>query len=338
LKKLFRLPAISSLLCIATTLLFSLRPDSFAAITFLPAWIWLTIGLILALPSLRAKRKYAFAVVLLMWTGYTFAFVEEPFSLMRRPGVSSVEIHRAREAGKAVRLVTLNCASGSFAAASEVKKYRPDIVLLQESPSRSDISRLARELYGKSGSFAYGPDASIIARGKLQAFRQLSFESSIYTAASVILRSGFKANVVSLRLVPPVFRLDLWSPNCWRSQKENRQERREQIKLIAAKIRQFPKDVPVIIGGDFNAPAGDAVFRLLEPRLHDTFTEGGLGWGNTVLNETPVQRIDQIWASSNIKAACVRAYRTRNSDHRLVACDLQLNCLYAPPAVPILRP
>ncbi len=324
MKKLSWCVRLSILLCVAVSLCYYLRPDSFAAITFFPAWIWLIIGLILAMPSIRAKRKYAFAVVLLMWIGYMFAFVEEPFSLIRRAGVSSIEINRARGSGKVVRVVTLNCAGGNFAAASEVKKYRPDIVLLQESPSRSDISRLARELYGKCGSFAYGPDASIIVRGKLQAFHQSSPESCIYTAAAVRLRSGFKANVVSLRLVPPVFRMDLWSPNCWRSQKENRQERREQIKLVAAKICRFPKDMPVIIGGDFNAPAGDAVFRMLKPKLHDAFAEGGLGWGNTVLNETPMQRIDQIWASSNVKAVSVRAYRTRNSDHRLVVSDLQL--------------
>ncbi len=78
----------------------------------------------------------------------------------------------------------------------------------------------------------------------------------------------------------------------------------------------------MIIGGDFNAPQGDAVFRLLGPRLHDTFPEGGRGWGNTITNGFPFLRIDQVWASGSIRADRVIARRTRHSDHRIVVCDL----------------
>ncbi|MHB9038402.1 MAG: endonuclease/exonuclease/phosphatase family protein [Armatimonadota bacterium] len=314
--------SLSAAMCIAMTLLYWLRPDSCAAVTFFPAWFWVLLGLAVAAFGLRVRQSWLFFVVLVMWAAYAFAFVEETHSILRRPSMSSSELCSRRQIGQALRVVTLNCAGGSSLAASEVKKYDPDIVLLQESPGKSEVARLARDMFAAKGDFVCGPDASIIARGRLKAHHQSRSLSLVCTSALVELSSGKRVDVVSLRLVPPVFCLDLWSPNCWRGQTTNRRDRREQLEIIAQALRQVPTRVPIIIGGDFNAPAGDAIFRVLHPRLHDTFSEGGVGWGNTVLNETPVQRIDQIWVSQQIRATAVRAQRTRNSDHRLVVCDL----------------
>jgi hypothetical protein len=36
----------------------------------------------------------------------------------------------------------------------------------------------------------------------------------------------------------------------------------------------------------------------------------------------PVHRIDQVWISSAFRTAAVVARKTRQSDHRLVVCDL----------------
>ena len=71
-----------------------------------------------------------------------------------------------------------------------------------------------------------------------------------------------------------------------------------------------------------NAPAGDAIFRLLQPHLRDTFLDGGLGWGDTIVNDIPLQRIDQVWVSPTFRTAEVVARKTQNSDHRIVVCDL----------------
>ena len=57
----------------------------------------------------------------------------------------------------------------------------------------------------------------------------------------------------------------------------------------------------MILGGDFNAPQGDAAFRPLAPRLRDAFRDGGQGWGNTITNDTPFLRIDQVWVSDEIR-------------------------------------
>ncbi len=43
---------------------------------------------------------------------------------------------------------------------------------------------------------------------------------------------------------------------------------------------------PEILGGDFNAPAGDAIYKLLH-NCHDSHRAAGRGWGNTALNPIP---------------------------------------------------
>ena len=140
--------------------------------------------------------------------------------------------------------------------------------------------------------------------------------------ARVTLTTGREIEVISTRLLPAVFRADLWSPDCWREQTENRRDRREQLRAIARRIGSTA--APVIVGGDFNAPQGDAVFRLLRPKLHDAFNESGLGWGDTIINDFPVLRIDQISVSGAFRSHAVVARGTRNSDHRMVICDLSL--------------
>ena len=97
--------------------------------------------------------------------------------------------------------------------------------------------------------------------------------------------------------------------------------------MLSSVLRQVDSlsgNVPFIIGGDFNAPGGDAVFRLFQPRFHDAFREGGTGWCNTILNEFPVLRIDQIWLSKHFQVVTTLARRTRYSDHRMVICDVVL--------------
>jgi len=72
-----------------------------------------------------------------------------------------------------------------------------------------------------------------------------------------------------------------------------------------------------------NVPAGDGALSLRRERVRDTFAESGRGWGNTVLNETPLLRIDQVWAGEHLGAVSSVARKTGNSDHRMVICDLE---------------
>lgn len=96
------------------------------------------------------------------------------------------------------------------------------------------------------------------------------------------------------------------------------------MKALARHIQQIDLNTPLIVGGDFNTPPGDSLFRKLRPRLRDSFPEGGIGLGNTIINDIPLSRIDQLWVSRHFRIHSVLVRRTEHSDHRLVICDVSL--------------
>jgi hypothetical protein len=181
-------------------------------------------------------------------------------------------------------------------------------VLLQESSSSNDVSRLAREWFGNEADFLVGLDCSIVARGRLA--RLSGLETAQSTMARLTLPQGGDVEVVSLRLIPPETRLDLWSPACWHAHLHDRLVRKGQMQQLVDHLKGFKPVIPCIAGGDFNCPARDAVSRLLKPRLKDTFREGGIEWGNTGINEFPISRPDQIWVSGDFQTITAWAVKT----------------------------
>lgn len=312
--------AASGVLCLAMALCYLLRADGCAAITVFPAWVWAVPGLLLALAGWRMGWR-AVVALFALWVLYLGVVPEEGRVLLAHRPLPPV----APPPG-AIRVVSLNCGGGNPLAADEVLAYHPDIVLLQESPSSRHVEALARRLFPQDPVTLVGVDAAIITHGRLEPMpppRSLpTLVRGAYVYARVTLPGGRRIGVVSLRLLPPLLRMDLWSPACWRDQRENRQLRRAQLRAITGQYADWPTTEPLILGGDFNAPAGDAVCRLLTPRLHDAFREGGAGWGNTHMSDLPLLRIDQIWLSPNLRATAVTARPTRHSDHRMVVCDL----------------
>jgi hypothetical protein len=314
--------ALSAALCITLTVYYLFRFDACAAVTLFPAWFWLFPGLLLlAVGYHRAHRRW-FTAVLCLWIFYLTLLAEEPKSLIRSLGPVSSDWEAARQRGEGIRVVSLNCAGGSPEAAMQIAPYNPDIVLLQESPSREETERVGRRLFGEQAAVLWGPDASILARGSLQP-RPLPRALQSYCAqARLRLPNGFQTEVFSLRLQPAPLRTDLWNPDCWRAMMRDRRQRRLQLQAVVHRLAATPTPVPVILGGDFNAPQGDAIFQSLRPRLRDAFAEAGRGWGNTITADYPVLRIDQVWVSERLRPVRVVARRLQSSDHRLVICDL----------------
>jgi vancomycin resistance protein VanJ len=195
-------------------------------------------------------------------------------------------------------------------------------VLFQESPLRPKLREMATTLVGPEAESLCGPDVSIIARGRLTPVPLPVPWDVPYAHARVELPSGVTAEVIVVRLQPYKIRADVWSPECWREQYAQRLQQRRQFEWLVQYIETIPRDVPLIVGGDFNLPAHDRMLNLLRPRLRDTFRTAGIGWGDTLDNDVPFLRIDQVWVSEHFRAASVVARRTTNSDHRMVVCDL----------------
>jgi vancomycin resistance protein VanJ len=296
--------------------------DWLAAVTLVPAWCWLLPAFVMTVYGFRRAHKRRCLAVAILWVLFSAIFVEEAQSLIRIGRRPTAEWETARERGQAIRVVSLNCNVANHRSAAEIANAEPDIVLLQESPSREHLQHLARELFGDDGRFLWGGDTSILARGQI---RPVTLDtSSHFLHATVELPTGITVDVISVRLNPPVFRLDFWAPGFWTDHRNNRIKHRQQILNVMESMEGIPQSANLIVGGDFNAPPRDAALSPLRPRLSDTFTAAGRGWGNTGTNDNPLFRVDQIWASRGFKPESVTAHKTIHSDHRMVVCDLVL--------------
>jgi hypothetical protein len=276
-------------------------------------------GVLLAVLGITRERKQFAIPALCLWFLYAIFFMQEWRSFFR---FGTQPVQSASEHDKIVRVISLNCAGGNEKAAGEVADYHPDIVLFEETPLRPIIRRIAPKILGPEAENLSGSDVSIVTNGKLTPVTMENAESAPFSHAHVRLASGLEAEVFAVRLHPYGIRADVWSPDCWREQIENRKLQRQQFEWLAREVEKVPADVPIILGGDFNLPAGDNLFCILDGRIHDTFYTAGYGWGDTLANDIPFVRIDQIWCDGHFRAVSTVVRKTVNSDHRMVVCDL----------------
>ncbi len=290
------------------------RPDEVALMMLAPVWVWPLGGVACAVAIRKLLPPRGLWLLLGFWLCWLVVCEESVWSLPRG-------LARAPEPGpKMIRVISLNCAGGSVEAAGEALRLRPDVLLLQESPAPTAMRAL---LAGSAlGYEAYsGFDATILARGTIRAITAPSFRGA--GVAAEVRRPGRDTlRVVSLRLSPPTMRLDFWRPSAWKAETETVRLHRQQLRELMAEVRLSRDSTGVIVGGDFNCPAGDGALSPLHPLLHDAFRAAGTGWGATILNDLPVHRIDQVWTSRDLRPRRVVAHTTRHSDHRLVLCDL----------------
>lgn len=318
------LPTTSLVLCVAISVCYLGQFDGCALITVFPFWAWILAGLIPLTPHLLRQDWRPCVTVTSIWFLGLLYFSDSPTSLFRAATTPTTHTHANPSATTVqLRVITLNCDS-SVAAIEELAVWQPDIILIQESPGRDNLATLARRLFGDEAAVLWGVDGSIMARGQLTSLPVSHANRGNFVHARLRLSSGAELHLASLRLLPSPVRIDLWNPDAWTTYADNRRARRDQLRNIVKNFEAGAPGLPAIIGGDFNAPAGDVIYDQLRPELRDAFAEAGVGWGNTILNDYPLLRIDQIWISRHWQATAVFARRTRLSDHRMVVCDLRL--------------
>ncbi|MGI8924151.1 MAG: endonuclease/exonuclease/phosphatase family protein [Fimbriimonadales bacterium] len=315
LKRRDRIPAIATAVCLLWTTAYILKPDFLAALTIWPFWVFAGLGVLPLLFRLRRDRVGLRLAAVFAWVVAWAVAGDEPVAIVR--GLVSGPKSRL------LRVVSQNCAGGQLEAAREVAAQKPDIVLFQESPGPSDLESIRAEL-GPDWSLLRGIDASILVRGRLRPVELPPFTTDFIAAWADIPARRDPVLIVSLRLMPPVFRLDYWNPECWTAYAQNKADRKKELAAVARFVARESKRGPVILGGDFNTPPDRTVTSSLDPICHDAFLEAGRGWGATAVNDYPMVRIDQIWASSHFKAANVCAKRTRFSDHQMTVAEFQL--------------
>lgn len=303
--------------------------DRLAPITMVPAWCWLVPAAVLLWLARVDTRKSWMITAGASWLLFAYLFVDEATSLARfwkqlpekRIDSNLDAIDQSAESSF-VRVVTLNCFVGQKAAAMETSQFGPDIVLLQESPNAASLPGIATSIFGKESDSVWGGDCSILARGKIKPIHV--DKRSHFVHARVTLPSGMQLDVISLRLSPPVFRMDFWNQEFWSDHLATRQNHRQQLQTVIDHLVVNHQTDHWVIGGDFNMVAGDGGFRPAFNNLIDTYRISGSGLCNTATNRYPLFRVDQIWTNKKTKAIYSQAFRTEHSDHRGVLADLRL--------------
>ncbi len=318
---------IALLLHLFTVYAFWHQPDRLAAFTVLPIWVWGGIGLmasVMAFYFLRAPLPLAMTTVwaLTLLAGMDEARVLAHFGKQApQPGVPATHLGEP-----VVRVLTLNCAGMRFGdPANDIAAWKPDVVLLQDIHPHQ-LRRFADILYGGKGNFRahFTRDGGIGVVTRWKIHREIGNPAMRGQQVTVELPCGRQIELVNVYLAPAVTNLRLWRRDAWREHRINRvihhTEAATMLQLLEQTTR-FP-NTPVILGGDFNAPATDPVHRRLASHFNNTFTAAGTGWGNTFQRRFPILRIDHVYATRHFTPVRCAVAVTRQSDHRMVVTDL----------------
>ncbi|MEM6911911.1 MAG: endonuclease/exonuclease/phosphatase family protein [Verrucomicrobiota bacterium] len=316
----FAIPLSALALHALISFCFIFRPDKAAAITVFPLTVWVLAGILLCLLSgLLFKGRFAL-VVGLIWVVTGVLVADERHGLARL-------FHEKPEPGPAapfegkpvLRCLTLNCKGRSALSSQEILAWKPDIVFLQEQPAPQELSRLVRELFGGEGDFRTTAYCAILSRGRI--FQEKRSASQRHLQVKTRFLDGREYHLVALHLLPAVTEVNLFSLDTWRAHYRNRLVRSEQVRTLARERLEFSGGLPCLLGGDFNAPAGDRAMDALNPHFQDAYPLAGTGWPNTFSNQLPLHRIDQLWLTPELRPVRQRTVRTQESDHRMVVLD-----------------
>lgn len=304
-------PWVSVVLLLLVSLLYTFPLDNTFALWVWPAFVFAIPGLMF---SLFVKKWKVFLIA--GWVLFSFAHVTETRTMFRA-GYFSDLYH-----SKGIGVATLNCAGGSTEAAMEALETWANLILLQESPGKEDLVKAEFAIFEQIADIVSGPDASIIAMGKLEQVPMPKGTGNFVAARWTFYPNKEPYNVVSLRLTPPVMRIDLFDPSAWEAFARNRQTRREEVLEIARKLKAA-NFKPDIIGGDFNTPPDHDILKPLTEGMADVFAVVGSGYGATCVNPYPCMvRIDHVYVSNRLKPERAQVIKTEHSDHRLVLAEL----------------
>jgi hypothetical protein len=315
----YALAIASLLLYLFVIISYASKWDILTATTTFPIWLWAFAGGSMAFVAWSFVNDRRPLLILLLWCITTFFVADETKSILRVGDRLEKEHPGSIDGQKVLRVITLNCSKRNTDALDEVKDFNPDVVLFQEAPANRYAQELAKSLFGDEGKAVSNYFCGVVARGDLK--HKGGSGKPPYQQVILTLPDGTEIDVFSIHLAHAVTRWDLWRPDAWRSYRNNRVERRDQLNLILTQYWKTGSTRPALLGGDFNAPPADGLFDSLRPEFEDSFRKTGRGLGNTFHNRLPAIRIDQIWARNGLTPVNARVVPTENSDHRMLVCD-----------------
>lgn len=306
------------------------QPDMMAAFTVYPLWMWGLLGLGLAAAAYLFWRAPLSLLMTLVWSLTILFFSDESLPLARigreapQPGAPAPFMNQ-----DTLRVCTLNWGGKLHsreeveAQAKKVASYRPDILFLQEvHPWQAKV--IADSLYAGGGDYRTGSDSAVLTRWKIHLAVHNPMQHS--QQLTVKLPGGRYIDCVNFHLRSATTDMRLWRRSCWRTHSLNRKLRRREVFYSLALLKKttnFPTR-PVIVAGDFNAPATDPLHDLLRHDFIDSFAKAGTGWANTWHRRIPLHRIDYIYTTPLLNAVRSHTVVVPASDHRMLVSDFIL--------------
>lgn len=306
-----------------TIVLYVRLPAKLAAITIYPIWVWGFLGLAAGIICFLFFRASFSLAVILLWT-FTILILSDEARSLGRLGMDPLPDAPAEpHAGsKVLRVVTLNCA-GHADPSEAMGNLAPDIVFLQEIPHSYRLKQLIEKVFKGQGDYRYLPAkrCAVVVKGTIHSSLEIpGYRSQLVTAE---MPDGRQIELLNVHLRSAATNMQLYKRECWQEHKLNRNLRQIELSYALAGLRQktsYPR-LPAIIAGDFNAPANDAVYRILDDEFTDAFGTVGTGWGNTYHRALPLLRIDQIYCSDKLMPVRSHTFTRVHTDHRMVVAD-----------------
>lgn len=301
------------------------QPDRVAAFTLMPIWVWGGIGMGAGIVAWYLRPRRMSWVPAALWLVTVLAGADESRMLANlareSPAPGPAATHRGRPV---VRVISANCAHFRMGdPTGDIAMWDPDIVIVQEAwPFH--MKSLTERLYGDNGEFRFhnALGLGIATRWKIERVTLDARQRSMQ--ATLVAPDGRRVEVVNVHLLSAATDLRLWRRDVWRYHRVNRAHRSHELDLALATLARstaFP-DVPVIFGGDFNAPPGDVIHRRLDGKFKDAHFHAGARWGNTYHRRFPILRIDRIHITPHFTPVRCATHVSAHSDHRFVIADL----------------
>jgi vancomycin resistance protein VanJ len=304
---------------------------------YLPQVIWLIPGLILALLCLRVARRWTLVALLCVaWVlgpimGISWRMPEGPKSVSATP----------------LRIMTWNAKYTWFgkrdkvamaALLHEIDWNQLDLVVLQDASDSlsGPLGNYFRTWNVQTqGQFVIASRLPLLKSDNPLVFSptkknfalrcRLQVGPSVVTIYNVHFDSPREALGSMLQT-----RKDPWFlPNAIRQIELNTWNRLTQARLLRESLSQ--ESGPVIVAGDFNSPDSSSVcINLRKAGLHDSFAEGGRGYGYTYGHflhniGNSWMRLDHIMMSPQLSTRRSWTGTWKASEHRPVIADLLLS-------------
>lgn len=102
-----------------------------------------------------------------------------------------------------------------------------------------------------------------------------------------------------------------------------RQSRMSVVRECAALLGAHSFPEPDLVVGDFNITRGSASIDLLAPGLHDSWAEGGHGWGASWPRTMPILHLDHVLLAPHLEATLCRFVDPGIKTHRAQAVRIR---------------